>query len=161
MKAIIDSSPLISMSVINQLELLEKLLPKVIVPPSVLQEIARGGDKVESLEILDFIQNRIYYPKNEIALGLNLGKGETEAIALCLELAADLLIVDDKKARNAAESCNIKCIGTLGLLTLAKKRGFIKELRHYFIQLVEKERYFALELLNDILALNEERSIPR
>ena len=88
-----------------------------------------------------------------------MGKGETEAIFLCLELKADLLILDDKRARNAAESFNIKCIGTLGLLTLAKKRGLIAELRPYFFQLIEQERYFAVELLNDILALNEERII--
>ena len=48
MKVVIDSSPLISMAVINQLELLEKLFPTILVPPSVLQEIERGRDKLES-----------------------------------------------------------------------------------------------------------------
>lgn len=149
------------MAVINQLELLEKLFPNIIAPPSVLQEIRRGRDKVESIKILDFIQNRVYHSRKEPELQFRLGKGETEAIALCIELKVDLLIIDDKKARQVAESYNIKCIGTLGLLTLAKKRGFIKELRPYFIRLVKKERYFALELLNDILALNKESAITR
>lgn len=85
-----------------------------------------------------------------------MGKGETEAITLCIEMKADLLILDDRKARIAAESYNIKCLGTLGVLTLAKKKGYIKELRQYFIQLLKKERYFSISLLNQILQINNE-----
>lgn len=66
------------------------------------------------------------------------------------------MILDDKKARTVAESHDIKCIGTLGMLTLAKQKGFINELRRYFIQLLENERYFSTTLLNRILQLNQE-----
>ena len=35
---------------------------------------------------------------------LNLGKGEVEAINLCFEIKAPLLLIDEKKGRNIAQS---------------------------------------------------------
>jgi len=156
MKVVIDTSPLISLAVIDRLELLKKLFPEIIVPQAVHQEIMKSANKKENTKIDYFIKDLVCHAKEENKIQVNLGRGETEAINLTLELKADLLIIDDKKARSAAESYNIKCIGTLGLLTLAKKKGFIKELRKYFIQLIERQRYFSTELLDQILQANQE-----
>lgn len=159
MTVIIDTSPLISFAIINQLGLLEKLFPTIIVPQAVSEEIAREKSREENVRVSDFIKNRVSYPKEQNKLKAKLGKGETEAINLCIELEVELLIIDDKKAKNAAESLNIKCIGTLGVLTLAKKKGLIKELRTYFKKLIENKRYFSIELLNRILHLNQEKPL--
>ena len=156
MKVIIDTSPLISFAVLDQLDLVDKLFTEIIIPSAVSREIRMSKNKKEYNRISNFIMNRICYPQNKQRLKFQLGDGETEAIILCLEMNADLLIIDDKKARNIAESYKIRCIGTLGLLTLAKKRGLIKEIRKYFIQLIDNERYFSRKLLNEILELNRE-----
>jgi predicted nucleic acid-binding protein len=58
-----------------------------------------------------------------------LGNGETEAITLCLELKADLLILDDKLARTVAESHNIKCIGTTGFANSCKAKRVNKRIK--------------------------------
>ncbi|MDD5035524.1 MAG: hypothetical protein PHE55_12285 [Methylococcaceae bacterium] len=42
---VIDSSPLILLGKIRQLELLEKLVAKIIVPETVLEEIRNGAAK--------------------------------------------------------------------------------------------------------------------
>ena len=154
MKVVIDTSP-----VIDRLELLKKLFPEIIVPQAVHQEIMKSANKKDNTKIEYFIKDLVCHAKEENKIQVNLGRGETEAINLTLELKADLLIIDDKKARSAAESNNIKCIGTLGLLTLAKKKGFIKELRKYFIQLIERQRYFSTELLDQILQANQEEAL--
>lgn len=159
MKIVIDTSPLISFVVIDQLEVLEKLFPSIIVPQAVHQEIVAAGNRPEYLKILRFIDNHIAQVRQEFNFQFRLGKGETEAIALCLEHNADLLVIDDRKAKKAAQRHDIKCIGTLGLLTLAKEKGFIKELRKYFIQLLENERYFAVPLLNQVLQSNQEEPL--
>lgn len=159
MKVIIDASPLISLAVINQLELLKKLFPEIIIPKAVFQEITAVKDKKCAVKIVAFIKNWVRHAEQKINSTLDLGKGELEAIDLCLELKADLLIIDDKKARNAAESQDIKCIGTIGLLTLAKKKGFIRELRKYFIQLLKNRRYFSYQLLNQVLEINGEKHL--
>ncbi|MCP4148581.1 MAG: DUF3368 domain-containing protein, partial [bacterium] len=123
--------------------------------------IEAAGNKDEYLKIIDFIANRVYPQQDKKKLHPKLGKGETEAIILYLELNADLLIIDDKKARTVSESYNIKCIGTLGLLTLAKQRGHIDELRQYFDLLLRNESYFSIQLLNRILQLNEEEELEQ
>ncbi len=77
--------------------------------------------------------------------------GESESVILYEELNADYLLIDDNKARIIAESLNINCIGTLGLLLKAKQKGLINELKPLFNDLLLAGRYFSLKLLNDIL----------
>jgi predicted nucleic acid-binding protein len=159
MKVIIDASPLISLAVINQLGLLKKLFHEIIIPQAVFQEITAVSDKKCAVKIVEFIKNWVRHAEQKSNSTFDLGKGELKAINIYLELKADLLIIDDKKARDAAESRDIKCIGTIGLLTLAKKKGFIRELRKYFIQLLKNRRYFSHQLLNQVLELNKEKHL--
>lgn len=51
--------------------------------------------------------------------------GEREAILLAQELVADLLLVDDKQARQAAADFGIAITGTLGILDKAAREGLI------------------------------------
>ena len=85
--------------------------------------------------------------------------GESEAILLYQELNADLLLIDDKHARTIAESLNINCTGTLGILITAKENKIIPELRSLFQELIKHKRYFSLELLNNILNWKNEKPI--
>lgn len=62
--------------------------------------------------------------------------GESESVLLYQELNADYLLVDDKKARAIAEHLGIQCIGTIGMLSIAKERGIIRELRPLFISFI-------------------------
>ena len=64
---------------------------------------------------------------------------------------ADYLLIDDNKARLVAESLNINCIGTLGLLLKAKQKGLITDLKPIFEKLIVYGRFFSRKLLNDIL----------
>ncbi len=78
--------------------------------------------------------------------------GESEAIILYQETDAKYLLIDDKEAREYAESLQVKCLGTIGILVNAKKKGLVSELRPLFLQLLEAKRYFGKLLLNKILA---------
>ncbi|NJO92640.1 MAG: DUF3368 domain-containing protein [Chloroflexia bacterium] len=75
------------------------------------------------------------------------------------ELNADVLLIDDKKARNIAELMDIKCIGTIALLSFAKKKQLITSLKPMFISLLSQNRYFSKKLLNHVLMLNDEKTI--
>lgn len=59
MKIVIDTSPLISLAVLDHLELLKKLFPTIIVPQAVCQEIKAAGEKEEYIKIANFIEKRI------------------------------------------------------------------------------------------------------
>lgn len=51
--------------------------------------------------------------------------GEKEAIVLAKETDADLLLVDDRIARSAANSYGIRTVGTIGVIAKAKQAGII------------------------------------
>lgn len=58
-----------------------------------------------------------------------MGAGESEAIALALEIKADLVLLDDRAARRLAVVLGVPLIGTLGLLLRAKRAGLIPSVR--------------------------------
>ena len=69
------------------------------------------------------------------SLQLQLGPGESEAIALAGELSAIRVIRDDKKARRIARQLNLPVTGTVALMIQAKQRGLIANLRDVLDQL--------------------------
>lgn len=56
---------------------------------------------------------------------IHLGRGETEAISLAMELHADLLLMDDRVGRRAAERRGMAVTGTLNVLEAAAERGLL------------------------------------
>ena len=85
--------------------------------------------------------------------------GESESVLLYKELKADFLLIDDKKARTIAENFGIKCIGTIGLLSAAKDKKIIIELKPLFENLLQNRRFFSINLLNTILEQHNEEKI--
>lgn len=63
------------------------------------------------------------------ALGLDLDAGEAEAIALAMECQADLILLDERMGRHAAQRMALKVTGTLGILIAAKDRGLLPSVR--------------------------------
>lgn len=59
------------------------------------------------------------------SLRLELDAGEAEAIALAIELKADLVLLDERLARRVVTGLGLKFAGVLGLLVEAKRRGLI------------------------------------
>lgn len=58
-----------------------------------------------------------------------LDQGESEAIALALEVHAAALLVDEREARSVAISLGLKPVGVLAMLVRAKQEGFITAVR--------------------------------
>ena len=55
--------------------------------------------------------------------------GEAEAIALAIELKAELLLIDEKLGKQLAEKKQIVCKGVIGILIEAKLKGLVKEIK--------------------------------
>ena len=67
------------------------------------------------------------------------------------------IILDDKNARKIAADLGIKVIGTLGLLILAKQKGFLTEVRPIMAQIIERVNFrIAPSVLNRALSLIDE-----
>jgi predicted nucleic acid-binding protein len=78
---------------------------------------------------------------------LNIGKGESEVIALASETGIKA-IIDDVKARQVAERLELKVTGTIGVLLKAEKSGLINNAYEKITELKEKGFYILTELLN-------------
>ncbi|MBC8164922.1 MAG: DUF3368 domain-containing protein, partial [Bryobacteraceae bacterium] len=55
----------------------------------------------------------------------DLDRGEREALAVAIELKADLVLIDDAAGRREAKRLRIRITGTVGVLRLAAERGLI------------------------------------
>lgn len=116
--SIADSSCLIALAGIGRLDLLRQLYGGIVIPEAVFEEC---GSKLPSWCEVRHVQNRSFVQ----LLQLNLGPGESEAIALACECSVQRLILDDRKARQAAQKLNLPVTGLLAVLLKCKSLGFV------------------------------------
>jgi predicted nucleic acid-binding protein len=117
-----DTSPINYLILIGHIDLLPKLFQQIIIPQAVSSELS---DEFAPLPIQAWIANppswlkiqSVSYPSDPI-IDL-LDPGERAAILLALELNADLLLLDDMKARRAATDKGFTITGILGILDQA------------------------------------------
>ncbi len=64
-------------------------------------------------------------------LPVALGAGEREAISLAIEKSADLLLIDERAGREAAEARQVVVAGTLAVLLQAGLRGRVDFPTHW------------------------------
>lgn len=91
-----DTSCLILLGKIDELDLLRRLCEKVYITPTIQEEY--GEDLPDWLEI-KAPENKQY----QNLLEMDLDAGEASAIALSLETDRSILIIDDLKGRKVAE----------------------------------------------------------
>ncbi len=131
LEVIVDTSPLQYLHQLDLLDLLPDLYGKVLIPESVVREIAAGhslGVALPELKTLGWIEVRRVSGLSVLPLVSDLGAGEREVLALALEAANPLVVLDDALARRVAKRLELNLTGTLGLLLKAKQIGRIARL---------------------------------
>ena len=141
MRVVLNTSPLILLTKIGRVNLLNQLYDEVIIPDAVTKEIKVKSSR-ETLEVEMLLREGRF--RNQRAsqsflqkIPADLGLGEREAIALGLEMAADLLILDDHRGRQVARGWNISTAGTIGVLVEDRDRGLIPSIRNELDHLIE------------------------
>jgi len=124
-----NTSPITNLAAIGQIELLQKIYKTIFIPQAVYDEMANLGYDVpgtKEVQTLDWIKIKTVIDSDLVAqLQTEIDKGESEAIALAIEINADQLIIDDYQGRQIANNLNLNVVGILGILLIAKERGFI------------------------------------
>ena len=122
-----DTSPLNYLILTDLDHLLPRLFGRIVIPQAVIDELIslRAPQKVKSwvdalpgwLEVLAALAI-------DPALS-HLGPGEREAICLAERLGADLVLLDEAKAREVARQRGIAVVGTLAILDRAAAQGIV------------------------------------
>ena len=159
MIVIADSSALIALETCSALDILVALHDDIYVPPAVYREVTYPS-KPHANNLRAFLQNRVVdVDKSQVIIAVGgLGEGELEAMALYQQLAANRLLIDDRRARRVAEANGIQCIGALGLLLLAKHQNHIPSIVPYIVRLRDSSLYYSESLLRKVLELSGEPS---
>jgi hypothetical protein len=145
MIVICNSSPLIALSKIGILVILKHLFQRVYIPTSVFQETVLRSHLIPQQEAIlaaitgNFLQ--VVEPQTQVAFKRVLGLGEQGVINLAVEKQADLLLIDDRKARNEALDLGFKVLKTSVLLQQAESFGLIVSYPET-MQLLEKQRIY-------------------
>jgi len=128
MIVIADTTPLNYLVLIDQSHLLPQLYGRVLIPQAVYDELQQERTPAP---VRAWVANHpAWLEVRQASVPLDskleeLDRGEREAIALALELQADLLILDDRDARVEASRRNLVVIGTLRVLEDAAQLGLV------------------------------------
>jgi predicted nucleic acid-binding protein len=124
--------------------LLAQLFGSVLVPSAVYSELSRVHEDLP--EFIRLVGVRDTFASER--LRQQLGRGESEAIVLAEELRADYLLIDERRGRRIARERNLKIIGLLGIVLLARERGLVAAVRPLLLELQSRGgAYLAPELV--------------
>lgn len=149
-----DASALIALSACDSLRLLDALFGNVIVPEAVFFEVA-GTNKPQSARLHSYLQGKVrtVNMQNFVYLDAFADAGETQAMLLYKEVAADYLLIDDKRGRKVAKINQIKTVGSLGVLLQAKRAGLIPQIAPLIEQITASPVFIGAGLIQTVLEL--------
>lgn len=137
-----DTSCLILLNKIGRLDLLRKLFGNITITQVVADEFGKS--------IPEFIKIENPADKNyQKILETLLDSGEASTVALALEKKNCLLILDDTKGRREARQLKIDLTGTLGILVIAKEKGFIKSFTNILKEIEKTDFRISEDLIKE------------
>lgn len=152
-----DSSALIALATCDSLKLLEEIFGDVFVSEAVFYEVT-SLEKPRSEGLRSYLNGKVRSVdmRNFIYLDAYADAGETQAMLLYKELAADYLLIDDKRGRKVAKINKIQTIGTLGVLLQAKRLGLISKVAPLLVQISTSPIFMNEKLIKTVLDLADE-----
>jgi len=151
---IADTGPLLALSWIHRVGLLNHLFDRVVVPFEVWGELAHRPDafeppQVAALSYLEFAPPDFLVPAEAEALD----PGERAVLALAVgHLPRATLLIDERRARKAAKELGLRVVGTLGVLVEAKRQGLLTAIGPLMEEMISNGIYFGPQLVERILA---------
>ncbi len=128
MIAVLDASPLCYLLLIGEIDLLPQLFSRVVVPQAVIVELqhddapATVRNWASNLPIWIFVEET---PDTFSAGMEKLQAGERAAILLAESIEADIIVIDEKAARQIASQRGLSVTGVLGVIGEAASLGLV------------------------------------
>ncbi|CAN5149612.1 DUF3368 domain-containing protein [soil metagenome] len=148
-----DTTPLHYLVLIDEVEILPRVLGEIIIPRVVFGELQH--DHTPS-KIKEYFRIPPTWLSVRQATGISdirlegIDRGEREAILLAEELEEDAILIDDLAGRRTAEARGLHVIGTLGLLEMAAESGFTGFLDAMF-RIMDAGFFISLDLERELM----------
>nr|MDF0368275.1 DUF3368 domain-containing protein [Nodosilinea sp. TSF1-S3] len=153
MPVVSNTSPLLNLAIIDHLFLLPQQFGQVYIPPAVLSELKVNDNLPGSGALQTAIDEGWLIPQPladrslVILLKQDLHQGESEAIALAVEVAAETILLDEKEARRAARALGLGVTGILGVLLRGRYDGSIPSLKTAIDRLQQEANFWVAPAL--------------
>ncbi len=147
---IADSSCLILLAKIEELEILKSIYKHVFVTKEIAGEF--GSELPGWIEVKE-VENKTLQSLFEEILDL----GEASALTLAFETQGCTVILDDLKARKTAAKMNIKVTGTIGVIVKAKTENKIPSAKAVFEKILETDFRISDRILKEAIQLAGEQ----
>lgn len=146
MRVVSNTSPLCNLAIIGKLDFLKERYEVVWIPPTVAQELSALSHNSALASIKAAIADGWLLIESPSATppkpSFLLDPGETEAIALALTIQADVLLIDEKRGREAARQAGLVVAGVLGELLYARQAGHLSNVRSEIERLRAEAGFF-------------------
>lgn len=128
-----DAGPLIALSRIDRLALLNALYGSVVVPTAVFSELRVHSDRPGARALSAAFAQGAIRPRPLAAgsedglarLSRVLDLGEASAILMAEQLQARFLLMDERRGRQVARAPGLRVVGVAGVLLVAKRAGLL------------------------------------
>jgi predicted nucleic acid-binding protein len=133
MIVISDTTPLISLMKIGQLDLVHRMFGEIQIPEAVFMELVsnrRFPEESRQIRECSFIKTAKVADAaavDQLSRSTGLDIGESEAIILSGFTKANLLLMDEVRGRSVAQQMGIPLMGTVGMLMAAYKEGLLSK----------------------------------
>jgi predicted nucleic acid-binding protein len=128
MIVISDTSPINYLILIGEIDILEKLFRRVVIPQAVFSELQRAKTPQPVRDWIAQAPAWLEVKQADASLftpSKKIGDGEREAIALAIELKADAVLIDDRDGTQEARRQNLIALGTVNLLDRAAEKNLL------------------------------------
>ena len=146
MRVVSNTSPISNLAIIGRLDLLRQRYGAIYIPPAVAAELSaltHVGAKAGIATAIEegwLVTDKDPLPAPQLPFPLD--SGEIEAIALAAATHADVLLMDERRGREAARRLGLTVAGLLGELLYARRVGVIPNLQSEINRLRAEAGFF-------------------
>ena len=140
MTLVFNASPLIVLAKTDLLDLLLPLGNQIWIPQPVATEVLAVNKPADPARRWITDKTSITHAPISISpfvMAWDLGDGQSAVLSLTESMSGAVAVLDDQASRNCALAMRVQCIGTLGLILMARQNRLIPSAR---------------EALNDVIA---------